>query len=142
MHNYFVELKVWGEIPDEREISGRLGIRASTFFKKGESKSPTRKWEQSVWSFSVQPSQSQTEWPSLEEGLNTVLDVLTPLKSRLNDLKGSYRVAIACGDFASGVGGGPTIPAPILQRLADLGLDLILSIYWHEESRLQMTSEK
>jgi len=142
MHNYSIELKVWGEIPSERDISGRLGVQATTFFKKGEAKSPTREWQQSVWSLSVEPSETQREWPSLEEGLGALLELLAPLKPQLEELKHIYQVAISCGDFVSGFGGGPTLSASILQRLADLGLDLNLSIYSHDEPVSQKISEK
>jgi hypothetical protein len=133
-HTYSVELRIVGEISDERDISSRLGIGATSFFKKGEPKSPKRKWESSMWSFAAQPSEDQTEWNSLEEGLTNLHNRLLPVKPVIDELKQRYRVSICCGQFASGFGGGPSFSPELLKRLAGLEVELTISTYWHEES--------
>src|SRR5580765_3712113 len=78
MHTYTVELRIIGDISGERDISSRLGMSATSFFQKGESKSPTRQWEKSVWAFAIEPSNGQKEWDSLEKGLKNLVDRFLP----------------------------------------------------------------
>ena len=134
MQTYSVELIFGGDTFEENDISGRLGIRSTTFVKKGETKSPKRKWERTTWSFEVVPSPDDRYWKSLEEGLTHLLDRLDSVKSVIDEMKQSYHVFICCGQFASGFGGGPSFSPALLKRLANLGLELSISTYWSRES--------
>jgi hypothetical protein len=134
MRTYMVELRISRDDFEERDVSDRLGIPATSFYKKGEPKSPTRQWEQSNWSYAARPSPDDLKWKSLEEGLATLLDRLAPVKSAIDELKQSFRVFICCGQFTSGLGGGPSFSPGLLKRLGDLELELIISTYCHNES--------
>lgn len=134
MRTYMVELRISRDDFEERDVSARLGIPATTFYRKGEPKSPKRQWEQSTWSFEARPSPNQLEWNSLEEGLTNLLDRVAPVKSIIDELKQSYRVFICCGQFGSGFGGGPSFSPGLLKRLGDLELELVISTYCHDES--------
>ncbi len=134
MHTYTVELRIIGDISGERDISSRLGMSATSFFQKGESKSPTRQWEKSVWAFAIEPSNGQKEWDSLEKGLKNLVDRFLPLKFAINELKGRYEVFICCGQFASGFGAGANFSPELLKQLAALEVQLNISTYWREES--------
>jgi Domain of unknown function (DUF4279) len=134
MHTYSVEFKVTGEFFEAQVISQTLGIQATSFYKKGEPKSPKRVWEQSVWTLAAQPGPNQLEWKSIEEGLAALLDRLLPLKAKIDKLKETYRVLICCGQFASGFGGGPSFSPALLKRLASLEVELTISTYWHSEA--------
>jgi Domain of unknown function (DUF4279) len=134
MHTYSVDLKIVGNISTEEEISKALGIKPTTFFKKGEPKSPSRNWNESSWTLSMRPSAGDDlEWDSLEDGLGALLDQISPLKPSIDKLKQEYRVLIYVGHFATGVGGGPMFSPSLLKRLATAELELVISTYWNED---------
>jgi len=132
VHEYTVELLISGDDLDEGEISTRLGLRASVFFKKGESLSPQTKRERSTstWSFRFDPPYGKPVWPSLEDGLMCMIERLLPLKDVLFELKNRYSMVAYCGHFGSGFGGGPSIRPETLGVLSQLGLTLTIKTYW------------
>jgi len=133
MHEYSVGLLIAGDNLDEAEVSRRLGLQSNVFLKKGEPMGPTRRREQSVWSFDVRPSPDNPAWPSLEDGLKCLADKLLPLKNVLSELKQRYSIDAYCGHFGSGFGGGPSISPETLRLLADLGLTLTIKAYWDDD---------
>ena len=133
VHEYSVALTIVGEL-DEDAVSTKLGLRATTFLKKGESMGPKRQRELSVWSFELGPSANTLAWQSLDDGLRHLAEKLLPLKSRLEELRQRYSTYAYCGHFGSGFGGGPSISPETLRMLAELGLTLTIKTYWSDES--------
>lgn len=132
VHSYLVELTITGDPVDQRALSRLIGLEATRFFKKGDEKSPGVVWKQSVWSLEVLPING-SEWPSLEDGLECLLVKLMPARDRLKKIAEEHDVAISCGHFYSGFGGGPTLSPRILELLAQFGLKLRISDYWSDE---------
>jgi hypothetical protein len=128
MHKYLVELRVIGDWTDEKEISGRIGFEASQFVRKGELQYQ-KVSQQSVWKLDARPSQDSLEWPSLENGLTSLVERLLPVKAAIDELNSSCDVSIVCGHFASGFGGGPTLSPAVLELLARLGVKLTIISY-------------
>jgi hypothetical protein len=133
MHEYSVELLIAGDDLDKAEVSRTLGLQSSVFLRKGEPMGPKRRREQSVWSFDVRPSPDDPAWESLDDGLKCLVEKLLPLKNALSELRQRYSTEAYCGHFGSGFGGGPSISAETLRRLADLGLTLTIKTYWGED---------
>lgn len=133
MHEYSVELLIAGDDLDGAEVSKKLGLQSNVFLRKGEPMGPTRRREQSVWSFDVRPSPDDPAWPSLDDGLKCLAEKLLPLKKALGELRQRYSIEAYCGHFGSGFGGGPSILPETLRLLADLGLTLTIKTYWGED---------
>lgn len=133
MHEYSVALLIAGDDLDEAEVSKKLDLQSNVFLRKGEPMGPTRRREQSVWSFDVRPSPDDPAWPSLDDGLKCLIEKLLPLKKALGELRQRYSVEAYCGHFGSGFGGGPSISPETLRLLAELGLTLTIKTYWHED---------
>lgn len=76
MHEYTVGLTISGDDLDEAEISAMLGLKASVFFKKGDALSPgtKRKNSTSTLSFHFDAPEGKPVWPSLEDGLASMLN--------------------------------------------------------------------
>jgi len=132
VHSYLVELTIAGDSIEEQALSRQIGLQATRFFKKGDEKSPGAVWKESVWSLEVLPSDGN-EWMSLEDGLVSLLRKLMPAKDLLKKIAAEHDVAISCGHFYSGFGGGPTLSPKILESLAQLGLKLRISDYWSDD---------
>ena len=132
VHRYLVELTIAGDSIEEKALSRQIGLQATRFFKKGDQKSPGVVWKESVWSLEVLPSDGN-EWLSLEDGLAYLLLKLMPVKDLLKKIAAEHDVAISCGHFYSGFGGGPTLSPKILESLAQFGLKLRISDYWSDD---------
>jgi hypothetical protein len=130
MHTHSVDLTIAGDDLDEAEVSTKLGMQPLVFLKKGEPLGPKRRRERSVWSCDVRPSPDNPEWHSLEDGLKSLVQKLSPLKNDLRELKQRYSTEAYCGHFGTGFGGGPSISPETLRLLADLGLTLTIKTYW------------
>lgn len=115
-HSYIVELAIYGDFEEEKEISSLVGFNAMRFFKKGQEKSPGKTWEESGWALEVKPTIGK-EWQSLEEGLDCLLVSLLPSKASIRQLADEYDVSIYCGHFFSTFGGGRHFQPTYLRSL-------------------------
>lgn len=132
MHTYLVDVRISGDWATEEDVSGALGLRASQFARKGETKYG-RILDRSVWQLDSRPSADTLEWQSLEEGLTQLVQRLMPLKEALRALQ-PCDVRIVCGHFTSSFGGGPTLSPSILRLLAELGIQVTISNYFGSEN--------
>lgn len=131
MHSYTVEFRIFSEEDefDVDAISKHLGITANNTRKRGEPKSSTRVFAESMWGYSVYPENSYEDWDSLEEGLESLLNIFLPLKDKFSEYLTRYQVVIWCGHFTSSFDGGPTFSPETLQKLGELGVELFLDTY-------------
>jgi hypothetical protein len=136
MHEYSVQLLIVGDDLDEAEVSKKLGLQPTVFLKKGEPMGSQKRRTHSSWAYDVRPSTDEPAWSSLEDGLKALADQLMPLKNTLSEIRQRYSTDAYCGHFGSGFGGGPSISAETLGRLADLGLMLTIKTYWGDNERV------
>lgn len=132
MHTYNVEFRIWSEkeVLDLNAINEDLGITATNTRRRGEAKSPTTVFTESMWGYDEYPGK---EWDSLEEALESLLEVLLPLKDKIMKYSTKYDVTLWCGHFTSSFDGGPTLSPVILKKLGDLGIELYLDTYCRQE---------
>ncbi len=131
MTGYTVDLTISCDSIEEQAISRQLGIEATRFFKKGEPRAPgaASLRAHSTWVLEVLPP-LRKEWPSLEEGLNFIMDKLEPARDALHHIADKSDTAIVCGCFYSSLGAGSTLSPNVIRRLAELGLSIRIQNYW------------
>lgn len=135
MHTYSVQLRISGKSLDPGEITRQLGLEPNQIRVAGERRSNSKVWEESLWSFdgAVDPLAPAKEWGSLEDGLLYVLGRLLPKKDLIGAYAASFDVIWWCGHFQSSFDGGPTLSAPLLQRLADFGVPIFIDNYFRND---------
>lgn len=115
---------------DVKAINEDLGLTATNTRQRGEAQSPARVFTESMWGYEVHPGK---EWESLEEALESILEVLMPLKDKIMKYSTKFDVNLWCGHFTSSFDGGPTFSPAILIKLGELGVELYLDTYCHSE---------
>jgi hypothetical protein len=135
VHTYSVQLRISGKSLDPGEITRQLGLEPNQIRVAGERRSNSKVWEESLWSFdgAVDPLAPAKEWGSLEDGLLYVLGRLLPKKDLIGAYAASFDVIWWCGHFQSSFDGGPTLSAPLLQRLADFGVPIFIDNYFRND---------
>ena len=135
MHEYSVALRISGTDVVPAQITQALGLEPSIVRHVGERRSETTVWTEALWGYTGFPSDAQSLWASLEDGLTFLLDRLEPVHSQIADYKQRYDIVFWCGHFQSSFDGGPTLSATLLRRLADFGVELYIDNYFSESDR-------
>jgi len=135
MHSYTVELRIISdkEKLDLNAITESLGIAPNNTHQIGESKSPTRVWNSSMWGYSVYPEYGEQDWESMEDALDALLKLFMPLKEKIWGYGEIYHVVIWSGHFSSSIDGGPTFSPRLLQDLGEFGVELFIDTYCCED---------
>jgi hypothetical protein len=129
MHEYSVALRICGVKLDPAVVSARLGLTPTQIRMVGQPRPGGKSvWDEAMWEYEVS-SDGRAAWPSLEEGLRTLLSAFQPLNEALEQYKRSFHVLLWCGHFSSGFDGGPTFSSTLLKELADFGVELYLDTY-------------
>jgi len=127
MHKYTVEFRITGADLDPAEVSKDLGLVPSLVRRQGEHRSSSSTWDKGLWAFSGSGGLNfRREWDSLEEGLRHVVELLLPLRQKLDKYRGKSDVFFWCGHFQSSMDGGPSFSPGLLKSLAELGFELHL----------------
>lgn len=128
MHTYTVEFRILSKEDDIdfSKITNDLGITPTNIRKQGEQKSASRKFSMSMWGYEEVPGK---EWDTMEEALESILKILTPLKNKIMVYKKRHMVALWCGHFTSSFDGGPIFSPDILKKLGEFGVELIIDTY-------------
>lgn len=128
MDTYTAEFRIWTEKEDLDlgAISEDLGLAPTNTRQRGEARSRSSRFAESMWGYEVCAGK---EWDEIEEAIESLLHVLMPLKSKIRGYRSKYDVVLWCGHFTSSFGGGPTFSAELLQKLGDLGIPLQLETY-------------
>jgi Domain of unknown function (DUF4279) len=103
-----------------------LGISPTNTRQRGEARSRSSKYTESMWGYEVEAGK---EWDEIGDALESLLAVLMPLKSKIIGYRSKYDVILWCGYFNSSFDGGPTFSAELLQKLGDFGIPLQLDTY-------------
>jgi hypothetical protein len=119
---------IYGETLQPVEISRVLGLKATTSGVKGErqSKYPrARQLRTSIW---IHDCPLDEHLP-LQDHLKWLLDVLLPKVNVVHGIAEQYDAKLSCGYSSEHGQGGCTFDAALLDRLANLGVPLVLDLY-------------
>jgi hypothetical protein len=135
MHEYSVALRISGVKLDPAEVTARLGLAPTQVRMTGQPRPGSKSvWDEAMWEYEVW-SDGRAAWPSLEEGLKTLLSAFLSLNEALEHYKRSFHVFLWCGHFSASFDGGPTFSSALLKQLGDFGVELYLDTYFSEESK-------
>ena len=129
-HAYTVEIRFYGDTLEPSEVTRRLSLQpisAST----ATTVSPDRRNVRPFWGFNGQGEEGfQSEWQSLEHGLDFLLRRITPLKPTVIELSQEFDGIWWCGHFQTSFDGGPTLSPRILSEIASYGFPLFIDNYF------------
>lgn len=131
-HKYSVQFRITGDM-NPGEVTQTLGLHPNRSMLAGEERNG-RKCLESMWSYSGAPNgQFVQEWEVLEDGLNDLLEKLSPKKHLLQRYIDNYETVWWCGHFQASFDGGPTLSTALLLKLAAFGVPLFIDNYFSEE---------
>lgn len=133
MSNYYtVEFRIYGDVLDFDQISRNLGLVSTSLQTKGERVSADKKFTKSMWGYDqTEEGKGAKEWPSLENGIQSLLEELVPLKEKIRAYQKRNKTVLWCGHFHDTFGSGPTFSTRLLKEMSDLGLEVDLSTYFY-----------
>ena len=129
-HIYTVELRFYGDHLEPSEISSKLNLQPSHSFSRSQNQSSKRKM-QPFWGYNGQGALGfQTDWISLEDGLEFLLKDLNSKKSEIAVLAGQCDGLWWCGHFQTSFDGGPTLSPKLLNEISSYGIPLSIDNYF------------
>lgn len=132
-HAYTVELRFSGDLLAPSEISAQLNLQPSDAFSQSQNQSPTRK-RRPYWAFNGQGEVGfQSEWTSLEDGLEFLLKSLSSRKAEIIALARQFDTVWWCGHFQASFDGGPTLSPKLLTEIGSYGIPLSIDNYFSDE---------
>ncbi|WP_420714754.1 hypothetical protein [Roseateles sp. SL47] len=132
-HTYTVELRFIGSKLEPANISRRLSLAASAELGLLESQASTRRREP-FWAYNGKGEIGfQSEWTSLDEGLQFLLGCLRARKPEIVALSLEFRSIWWCGHFQASFDGGPTLSANLLKEIGSYGIPLSIDHYFSED---------
>jgi hypothetical protein len=134
MHSYLVSLRISGEGLDPSTVTAELGIEPTQIRIKGQPRSGSSIWHESMWEYEVKASDEEREWHSLEQGLQSLLSMFASRQPTLRKYQQRFKVSVFCGHFTSSFNGGPTLSPSLLEKLGEFGAELFLDTYCSDES--------
>lgn len=110
-HTYTVELRFIDPQLEPADISRRLNLIASAELSPGEGLTGMRR-RHPFWAYNGKGEVGfQSEWESLEAGLQFLLGCLRSRKSEIVTIAQEFRAIWWCGHFQASFDGGPTLSA-------------------------------
>lgn len=147
MHEYSVELRVYGKKLVPAEVTKDLGLHPS-FVRHVGDKASVGVHEMAIWGYNgfreVKHRKREgplykdgyygyngfTEvkhWKSLEKGLLFVMQKLRPLLPKIHQYKSRHAAIWWCGHFQTEFCGGPTLSPATLKLLAEFEVELFIN---------------
>ncbi len=126
-HRYTVEFRIYGEKLDPESITRELGLQPCRVVKEAILRPHGR--IEPMWGYNGVGDQ-ETDWDSLEEGLDFVLTRLWPHRTTIASYTQVATFIWWCGHFQSSLDGGPTLSAGLLSRLGEFGVELFIDNYF------------
>ena len=127
-HIYTVEFRIYSKMLDPIAISRELGLEPSQIAIKGEPAPGGREWRSSMWAYDG--GEKRSEWNSLEDGINYLLEKLSPRRTAIARYESIAELVWWCGHFQSSLDGGPMLSPELLKRLGDFGASLYIDNYF------------
>jgi hypothetical protein len=131
-HTYTVELRFFGPQLEPITISRRLNLVASAEFSLVGGQASTRR-RAPFWAYNGKGEVGfQSEWNSLEEGLQFLLGCLRSRKPEIAAISSEFRAVWWCGHFQASFDGGPTLSADLMTEVGSYGIPLSIDNYFSE----------
>ncbi len=131
-HTYTVELRIIGQQLDPRVISKRLDLAASAELSPSQGQAGTRRREP-FWAYNGKGEVGfQSDWTSLDEGLQFLLGCLRSRKPEIAAIAREFRAIWWCGHFQTSFDGGPTLSAELMMEIGSYGIPLSIDNYFSE----------
>ena len=131
-HTYTVELRFMGPQLESTDISRRLHLVASAELSPAGGQVGTRRRDP-FWAYNGKGEIGfQSEWESLEAGLQFLLGSLRSRKSKIVAIAQESRAIWWCGHFQSSFDGGPTLSADLMTEIGSYGIPLSIDNYFSE----------
>jgi len=131
-HAYTVELRFIGPQLEPTDISKRLNLVASAELSPAGRLVGTRR-RTPFWAYNGKGEIGfQSEWESLEEGLQFLLGCLQSRKSKVVTIAQEFRAIWWCGHFQASFDGGPTLSADLMTEIGSYGIPLSIDNYFSE----------
>lgn len=132
-HAYTVELRFSGDQLEPSEISARLNLQPSNAFSQSQNQATTRK-RRPYWAYNGQGDVGfQSEWASLEDGLEFLLKSLGSKKAEIIAIARQFDGLWWCGHFQASFDGGPTLSPKLLTEIVSYGIPLSIDNYFSDE---------
>jgi Domain of unknown function (DUF4279) len=125
-HKYTVELRIFGKTLDPDAITRETGLQPCQTRLAG-SQLGSQTFAESMWAFD---GNGPTDWNSLEEGLEYVLDQLGHNRTLFAEYRERYDMIWWCGHFQRRFDGGPSLSGPTLAKLGVFGVELFIDNYF------------
>jgi hypothetical protein len=124
----YATLRLFGKTIEPDVVKGRLGIAPTFSYRPGERRGRKGPWPYGYWELCSQPFIASKD---LSDHIGWLLAQVEPVKDVFCEIaRESDRADIFCF-WESSVGhGGPTFSAALLGRVATLGLELGIDIYF------------
>ncbi|NHQ88702.1 DUF4279 domain-containing protein [Iodobacter sp. HSC-16F04] len=132
-HLYTIELRFSGDYLVPSEVSSRLNLQPSREFSLSQNQQ-ILKTRRPYWAYNGQGEIGfQSEWISLEDGLEFLLIALRPRKAEVIALAHQFDGLWWCGHFQASFDGGPTLSPKLLTELGSYEISLSIDNYFNDE---------
>ena len=134
MQEFSVEFRISGVGLDSSAITATLGLEPSLTREVGDRRDEATRWEEAMWSYNgFSDPASEVTWPSLEDGLQFLLEKLWPARKALETYKQKYEMIFWCGCFQSDSNGSTSLSPDILAQLGEFGVGVFIDTYFSEQ---------
>ena len=134
-HSYTVELRFTGDGLIPSEITHQLCLQPTNSSDSLPISASGREIRP-FWAYNGQGEDKfQSEWQSLEQGLDFLLRRLAPLQVTVMELSQRFEGLWWCGHFQASFDGGPTLSSKVLAEIAGYGLPLYIDNYFASEEQ-------
>jgi hypothetical protein len=131
-HSYTAEIRFTGEHLDPSSISKRIGLEPTNSRTLANARSKGR-IARPFWAYNGQNEPGfNSEWHSLEFGLEFLLRRLAPKQATVLELSREHEGVLWCGHFQTSFDGGPVLSPKILMEIAGFGLPLFIDNYFSD----------
>lgn len=129
-HIYTVELRFYGDDLKPLEISRHLCLNP-TNSSDILTISSERKKIRPFWTYDGHGEDGfESQWDSLEDGMNFLLRQLIHVRSKVVELSQKFEGIWWCGHFQSSFDGGPTFSSNLMAEIATYGIPIFIDNYF------------
>ena len=133
-HVYTVELRFSGDTLEPFEITQKLNVQPTNSSDGLDDTAKGRK-RRPFWAYNGQGEEGfQSEWQSLEQGLDFLLRRLSRHRPTMIELAQKFDGLWWCGHFQNSFDGGPTLSPRVLAEIASYEIPLAIDNYFSSES--------
>jgi hypothetical protein len=125
----FATLRIWSKKLEPDKVTQALHLTPSKAFKRGDRRTEAKEWPHGYWEIT---SENQIISTDLALHIEWLLDQLEPVRPQLAAIMAeeSVKADIFCFWESRTGHGGPSFSPQLLGRIAALGLELGIDIYF------------